>query len=494
MSINVEDRSGLNPTEVLDMPLMASEADAVNLRKLAVASEKQISLAGMRHSQGGQTSKAEAYMAVMETFNQVSAPQRLLSPYLGDEQVTHIITADAGAVWSQVHHALNPYGLAPLVHQSSAHFTIGGSISVNCHGRDHRWGALANTIVSMKVLTGKGYVLTASRTENEDLFKAVIGGYGSCGMILNATIAVTDNLDLQTIPLKQGAGEISIAQYVDHLHTIAASKVVMMHIGWLDFTDNDFFTKVAGYDFKFSGGTESNYFGATDKAQHRIWNIKLHDEDYGQSEIMRAGWHSAKKNDGIRKKTWTALKMQHASKKESTSRLNHLRAAISFTGYRGAGDADILLEYFVPIDQLVAFISACRTHYKNQGQTANVHISTGSIRLLQREDTISNLSYSRLSANGNPMVSVALDLNIPIERNRQPTQAVTEWVNALTDKALACDGTFYLPYFKFADNAQFKQAYNTRPAATAGYKAQLEAIKKFNPEKVYWNDFLEKYF
>ncbi len=73
--------------------------------------------------------------------------------------------------------------------------TIGGAISNNVHGKDS-WknGNFGDQVQQFKLLLANGEILEVSRTEQEDLFRAVIGGMGLLGIVVEV------NLLLQKIP------------------------------------------------------------------------------------------------------------------------------------------------------------------------------------------------------------------------------------------------------------------------------------------------------
>ena len=91
---------------------------------------------------------------------------------------TRIITVESGATWEHVQAAANQVNLAVEVMQSSNIFTIGGSLSVNAHGRDPHYGSMIDSTVGFRLLTYDGIVKNVSRQENSQLFDLVIGGYG----------------------------------------------------------------------------------------------------------------------------------------------------------------------------------------------------------------------------------------------------------------------------------------------------------------------------
>ena len=94
------------------------------------------------------------------------------------DTLARVITIQSGGTWADIQAAVNRLGLAVEVMQSSNIFTIGGSLSVNAHGRDPRYGSMVDSILSFRFLTSDGAIKNVSRHENGELFQSVIGGYG----------------------------------------------------------------------------------------------------------------------------------------------------------------------------------------------------------------------------------------------------------------------------------------------------------------------------
>lgn len=62
--------------------------------------------------------------------------------------------------------------------QTYSNFTVGGSLSVNVHGRYIGEGPLIRLVESIEVVLADGKEVIASRTENPEIFFAAIGGFG----------------------------------------------------------------------------------------------------------------------------------------------------------------------------------------------------------------------------------------------------------------------------------------------------------------------------
>ncbi|GAB2564117.1 FAD-binding oxidoreductase [Spirosoma aerophilum] len=95
--------------------------------------------------------------------------------------------AEAGVLWSELDQATQQYGLATtggtVSHTGIAGLTLGGGLGwlMGKHG------LACDNLLSVDIVTATGELLTASETENEDLFWAVRGGGGNFGIVTRFT-------------------------------------------------------------------------------------------------------------------------------------------------------------------------------------------------------------------------------------------------------------------------------------------------------------------
>jgi FAD/FMN-containing dehydrogenase len=110
------------------------------------------------------------------------------------DRANRVMRVGAGATWRDVIPVLNAAGFAPTVMQSNHDFTVGGSLSVNCHGWHTNSEPVAGTVLSLRLLTADGDVVACGPQDNPELFRLALGGYGMFGVILEADIAVVPNV------------------------------------------------------------------------------------------------------------------------------------------------------------------------------------------------------------------------------------------------------------------------------------------------------------
>ena len=146
---------------------------------LKVAANGQAGTDDMResHSNFGQSQVQAGIVIDMKPLNTVFAIQ-----------ADHADVA-AGVHWSTVLDAALAIGKTPPVLNDYMHLSVGGTLSVGgIGGTSLHFGAQIDNVLSLEVVTGRGDRVRCSRTENRDLFEAVLGGGGQCGIIVRAKL------------------------------------------------------------------------------------------------------------------------------------------------------------------------------------------------------------------------------------------------------------------------------------------------------------------
>jgi FAD/FMN-containing dehydrogenase len=178
----INDASCLNKTRVYGIARIRTVEDVRASMEFARANHLKISVAGQRHSMGGQAFSKDGLVLDMRDFNAITL-----------DRSRKVVRVQSGTTWAQIQQLIDKEGLSIQAMQSINVFTIGGSLSVNAHGIAHRPGPVASTVQSMRIMLTNGEIRNASQTENSELFRLVLGGYGLFGVILDADIQLVDN-------------------------------------------------------------------------------------------------------------------------------------------------------------------------------------------------------------------------------------------------------------------------------------------------------------
>lgn len=97
---------------------------------------------------------------------------------------------DGGAIWADVDSATQEYGLATPGGLISDTGVAGLTLSGGIGWLRSRYGLCIDNILSMEVVTADGHLLTASESENQDLFWALRGGGGNYGVVTRFEFAL----------------------------------------------------------------------------------------------------------------------------------------------------------------------------------------------------------------------------------------------------------------------------------------------------------------
>jgi FAD/FMN-containing dehydrogenase len=114
---------------------------------------------------------------------------------------------------------------------SASTITVAGAIGANVNGKDAwRTGNFGDQVVSLKLMVASGEVLHIDRTANTELFRAVVGGMGLLGVIVQAT------LQLRRIPspylrISRTAVQ-NVVALLEHLEQVEADSDFA--VVWLD--------------------------------------------------------------------------------------------------------------------------------------------------------------------------------------------------------------------------------------------------------------------
>lgn len=428
-----------------------------------------ISILGGGFSMGGQVATRGGLVIDMSNLNRISEL----------DVENQRVVVQTGISWRQLQEVIDRHGLAVKIMQSYADFTVGGSISVNVHGRYIGFGPMSESVRWIKVLTADGRVQKASRTENSDLFHAAVGGYGAVGVIVEAELDLVPNVKLKrefkefTRP-QGGSLKAAVEQLVEHFKTEVIADP-NSQLANADIYPGFQRTRLITYKKTDSPLTESDHF------QTELTGIRA---------LLRATLHSAEQLfdwvKWVRESVYEPrqLAMNHVVTRnwEASAHVSELRSLTDmfpiFKKVFGfSRRRSFLQEYFIPVDRLPEFVERMERVFTKH----NVNFSNISIRHVPRsEDSILNWAAKDSAA-------LVIYYNQPFFQGEQRSLEVgREWTQEMIEEVLAVGGSYYLPYHLHPRLDQFRRAY-PRWAEFARVR------KKFDPTGKFSNLFLERY-
>ncbi len=431
---------------IVDIPSDPADAERqlVDLVRSARARGVRLSIAGARHSQGGHTVAPGGLVLNMLPFKAMTldAEKRLLR-------------VQAGALWSDILPVLDRQGLSVAVMQSDNNFSVGGSLSVNCHGWAHDRPPIASTVESLRVLTAEGTIVTCSRNERADLFTHVLGGYGLFGVILEAELRVVPN-ELCTLERI----ETPVETYVTTLGSIdAAGGPPAMLYGRVCVAPDPFLTKAI----------------ITVARRAAVQPVPLPplrpSETGGLDRLVFRGSVGSGYGKELR---WDAEKRLQPWLDSPITRNQLLNGSVALYENRSDSTTDIVHEYFVPPAAFPAFLDQVREIVpKHPADLLNLTVRG------VRADPDTVLRYA-----DRDLLALVMYFNQP--RTAEGDRALVPMTQGLIDAALSLGGRYYLPYRLHATKEQFAAAY---PMGAAFFATK----RRFDPSELFQNRFYSTY-
>jgi FAD/FMN-containing dehydrogenase len=404
-----------------------------------------VSIGGGRYSQGGQTAADGSLHLDMRRLNRVIA----------FDPAAKTITVQAGATWRQVQERIDPANLSVKIMQSYANFTVGGSLSVNAHGRYVGLGPMILSVRAIQMVLADGTLVDASPAVNAELFYGAIGGYGGLGVITQATLDLADN-----VRVERQDRTLPVTAYSDHfLRDVRDAGGVVFHNA--DIYPDDYRTvhavtyrrterpvtvpdrlMPAGGSYRFE-----RLFGWLVSEAPLGKRVRRHVVDPILFRGEPVTWRNYEAS-------YDAAALEPASRRRTTY---------------------ILQEYFIPVERFDAFVPVLRDVLTRHGvNVLNVSIrhaaaDPGSLLAWARGDVFAFVLYYKQG-------TAAADID-----------AAGVWARELVEAALRLGGTYYLQYQLHATETQFLRAYPRAPAFFA-------LKKRVDPSNTFRNKLWDKYY
>ncbi|MDA1051004.1 MAG: DUF805 domain-containing protein [Planctomycetota bacterium] len=438
----VNDVTAMNPVEVSQV-IRPTTVDEI--QRAIADSSGPVSIGGGRFSMGGQTASPASMHLDLRSFNRI----------LQFSPEERWIRVQSGARWCDIQRFLDPHDMSVKIMQTYANFTVGGSLSVNSHGRYIGLGPLILSVRSIKLVLADGRLVTASPEENAEIFYGAIGGYGGLGVIVEAELDVDDNCRVGAVTKVMPAG-----RYADYFRReIRDDDKSLFHNGDVY---PPHYSRVRATTWKRTEKpvTQTNRLMSLRSAfpleRYFYWAI---------SETPTGTWRREHLIDPVlffsQKVHWRNYEAGYdVAELEPRSRQRRTY---------------VLQEYFVPVDRFEDFLAKAAEILQRYGvNMINISIrhavaDPGSLLAWAREEVFAFVMYYKQGVAAHDRGCVAV------------------WTRELIEAVIEVGGTYYLPYQAHATDDQFHRAY---PRAR-----ELFALKdRLDPDFRFRNVLWDKYY
>lgn len=441
--LQIENVTRLYPVEVARVVVPRSTGEVSE----AVSSwPGQVAVGGGRFSMGGQVAIRGGLHLDMRQMNALV--------WLRPEE--RAVRVQAGMRWRDLQDLLDPLGLAVKVMQSYSNFSIGGSVSVNCHGRYVGLGPVGHSVRALQLVTANGAVREIGPQSQPELFSAAVGGYGAVGVLTEVELDVVPNVRIQ-----RRVTAVSLSNYVAHFKSsVLADPTAVLHNA--DLLPPEFDAPVCvtwhrrADDVPLTESARLMPRGATYAlAQNAIFVMT---ELPGGSNLRKKIVHPLLTRPPAVK--W----LNHEASLDVAELEPRTRAVSTY----------VLQEYFIPEQGFLEFARGMTALLRHR-QVEALNVS------------IRHSPADRVSAL--PWASKEVFSFVLYYKQRTWAQArsrVGEWTRELIELALRSGGRYYLPYQLHATEDQFARAY---PEAD-----RLRRIKRaIDPAGKFSNELWRKY-
>jgi FAD/FMN-containing dehydrogenase len=449
--------SQLNESVAAEVVAVDSLDSIQNAIRRAAAQERPVAIAGGRHAMGGQQFCSGGTVLDM----------RGLARVLAFDREAGTIEVEAGIEWPQLFAYLageqgpdeRQWGIVQK--QTGAdRLSIGGALAANVHGRVLTRPPMIGDVESFVLVGPDAEAVTCSRSENADLFRLAIGGYGLFGCIYSAT--------LRLIP-RQVLERVVEVRMIEELAQLFEERT---RDGFL-YGDFQFATDERSDDF-LRRGVFSCYRPIERSGPPPEGQRALSHDDWQRLLYLA---HTDKAE------AWTLYSKHYLATSGQIYYSDAHQFADYTDGYHARVDAltnattpstEMITEIYVPRERLADFMAAVAADFREDG----TNFIYGTIRLIERDDE-SFLAWATERW-------ACIIFNLCTQHTPEGIERSAAAFRRLIDRALERGGTYYLTYHRWATRAQVEACYPQFPDF-------LRRKREHDPEERFQSDWYRHY-
>ncbi len=420
----------------------------------AKAKGQFISISGGKHSMGGQQFGTGTVNLSMSSFDKV----------IGLDSEKGIVEVQSGIQWPELvdwlfknqNDSKKKWGIRQK--QTGAdRLSIGGALSSNIHGRQLKMKPMVDDVESFTLIDANGELKTCSRTENQELFRLVIGGYGLFGVI--GTVKV------RLAPVKILERRVQIIEVKDFIPLVSKRIREGFLYG----------------DFQFAIDPKSDDFMR--RGVYSLYKpVNRNVEAKGELKEMKGDdWYRllglAHKD---KSRAFDVYSKFYLTTNGQFYRSDTHQMGVYVDDYHrkfdegGSKGSEMISEIYVPRAKLKTLFDQLREDFRKN----DTNVVYGTVRLIEK-DTESFMAWAKQNF-------AATVFNFHVEHTPEGIEKAKRQFQNIIDRALQNGGSYFLTYHRWARKDQVLKAYPQMPQF-------LKLKKKYDPEERFQSDWYRHY-
>jgi FAD/FMN-containing dehydrogenase len=338
--------------------------------------------------------------------------------------------------------------------------SIGGALAANVHGRGLKLAPFVGDVAAFTIVGPDGVARRCSRTENAELFRAAIGGYGLFGVIVNVRLRLARRHLVQRIVEVIDIGDVP-AMFEQRIAE------------GFEYGDFQFATELTA-DALMRKGVFSCYRPVDESTPMPAERAALKAENWREL-ILLAHVDRARAFQAYSSYYLTTSGQYYWSDEHQMSTYipDYHEALADRLGAHAHG-SEMITEIYVPRDSLVRFMADVRADFLEH----RTDLIYGTIRLIER-DNETMLPWAK-----QPYACIIF--NIHVMPDAAGIETAKQAFRRLIGRGLSYGGSYYLTYHRWAEYRQVAAAYPQ-------FAEFLRLKRRLDPAEVFQSEWYRHY-
>lgn len=456
--------SQLNPTRVARIAKPASVAGLAGEIARARGEGRAVSIAGGRHAMGGQQFGDATLLIDTRGLNRV----------LNFDRENGVITVEGGIQWPELIKHINDFQAAD--HQlpdspipiwgiwqkqtGADRLSLAGALACNAHGRGLDQKPIISQVKAFDLVDASGQVRTCSRTENAELFRLAIGGYGLFGVMTRIELQLRPRVKVRRV-VELGEMRNIIDRFEERIRD-----------GYLygDFQ----YTTDANRDSFLRRGIFSTYQPVPADTPLTLNPTRFNPEDWARLTFYAHKYKGRAFQVYSERYLKTSGQIYWADSQLSAAYVDNYHKDVDIAMKAKTPATEMISEIYVQRDQLHAFMEAARVTLRQH----KTNVVYGTVRMIEKDDE-SFLAWAKERY-------ACVIFNLHVSHTAEGVDAAADAFRALIDLGVSHGGSYYLTYHRWARKDQVERCYPQM--------AEFLAKKKvYDPGEVFQSSWYRHY-